>query len=370
MRNVIQFEGGKGRPGMEYSLRENRKEVALLQAYWPIVGKSKSHPLKQQLVEKYLSGRLHKSLSTVITAVNKIKGDLERVALPELTIIMLQNDLERVALPELVITLFQGDHERVASPELTITLFQDPSVRKTYYYAYWEVLDKQVGGIALSHSQGKAGDSQKGTSLREAMRQWEENTGEKASDAVEVKLIGLYPPIEKLDSSLQALVNCEKLSLSTNMIEKLSHLNNLRCLKILSLGRNNIKNFTGLEVLGETLQQLWISYNFIEKMKGIGVLKKLKVLYMSNNLVKDWSEFMKLTEVTTLEELNFVGNPLEEKHSAEGTWRSEVERKLTWLKKLDGLPIIRDVDEELILEQQQQQQQSRKDSLADPSPAS
>nr|XP_053643296.1 dynein axonemal light chain 1-like [Cherax quadricarinatus] len=78
------------------------------------------------------------------------------------------------------------------------------------------------------------------------MRQWEENTGEKASDAVEVKLIGLYPPIEKLDSSLQALVNCEKLSLSTNMIEKLSHLNNLRCLKILSLGRNNIKNFTGL----------------------------------------------------------------------------------------------------------------------------
>ena len=182
---------------------------------------------------------------------------------------------------------------------------------------------------------------------------------------------------------------------------------------------------------------------------------------MSNNLVKDWSEFMKLLEVITLEELNFVGkhnvftrhnlphmtsdislaltlftlntlthqtqwwniitliivfcdlsillprecinvsatiiiiistiiiiscsssssssdnsnivvivsksstsswptssgNPLEEKHSAEGTWRSEVERKLTALKKLDGLPIIRDVDDDLIIEQQQQQQQ-------------
>ncbi|XP_069180603.1 dynein axonemal light chain 1 [Procambarus clarkii] len=214
-------------------------------------------------------------------------------------------------------------------------------------------------------SQGKGGDSQKGTTIREALRQWEENTGERAAEATEVKLIGLYPPIEKLDSALQVLVNCEKLSLSTNMIEKLGQLNNLRSLKILSLGRNNIKNFTGLEVLAETLEQLWISYNFIEKLKGVGLLKKLKVLYMSNNLVKDWSEFMKLSEVPTLEELNFVGNPLEEKYSGEGTWRTEVERKLTWLKKLDGLPIIRDVDEELILEQQQ----SRKDSIAEPTPA-
>ncbi|XP_071512222.1 dynein axonemal light chain 1-like [Panulirus ornatus] len=163
------------------------------------------------------------------------------------------------------------------------------------------------------------------------------------------------------------------------MIEKLSHMNNLRSLKILSLGRNNIKSFAGLEVLTETLEQLWISYNLIEKMKGIGALKKLKVLYMSNNLVKDWAEFLKLLELPTLEELNFVGNPLEDKHSAEGNWRTEVERKLTWLKKLDGLPIIRDVDDELIIEQQQQQQQqqqqeqeqqqSRQDSI-DTSPTS
>ncbi|XP_045127208.1 dynein axonemal light chain 1-like [Portunus trituberculatus] len=206
-------------------------------------------------------------------------------------------------------------------------------------------------------SQSKGGDSQKSTSTREALRQWEENTGEKAGEAIEVKLIGLQPPIEKLDASLQNLTACEKLSLSTNTIEKLNHLNNLRSLRILSLGRNNIKSFAGLEVLAETLEQLWISYNLIEKLKGIGALKKLKVLYMSNNLVKEWAEFMKLLEVSTLEELNFVGNPLEEKHSAEGTWRSEVERKLTALKKLDGLPIIRDVDDELIIEQQQQQQQ-------------
>lgn len=44
---------------------------------------------------------------------------------------------------------------------------------------------------------------------KEALRQWEENTGEKVDEAKEVKLIGLQPPIEKLDTSLQALVACE-----------------------------------------------------------------------------------------------------------------------------------------------------------------
>lgn len=78
-------------------------------------------------------------------------------------------------------------------------------------------------------------------------------------------------------------------------------------MKILSLARNNIKNLTGLEPVGDTLEQLWISYNNIEKMKGINVLRKLKVLYMSNNFVKDWSEFQKLADLPVLEDLLFVG---------------------------------------------------------------
>lgn len=65
-------------------------------------------------------------------------------------------------------------------------------------------------------------------------------------------------------------------------------------LKILSLGRNLIKNLVGLEAVGDTLEELWISYNQIEKLKGIGGMKKLKVLYMSNNAVKEWVEFQKL----------------------------------------------------------------------------
>ena len=81
-------------------------------------------------------------------------------------------------------------------------------------------------------------------------------------------------------------------------------------MRILSLGRNLIKGFNGIEALGETLEELWISYNLIEKMKGINAMKKLRVLYMSNNLVREWNEFSKLQDLQNLRDLLFVGNPL------------------------------------------------------------
>ncbi|KAG6439173.1 hypothetical protein O3G_MSEX000551 [Manduca sexta] len=134
----------------------------------------------------------------------------------------------------------------------------------------------------------------KATTIKEAIKRWEEKTGQHAATATEVSLIFQWPPIEKMDNSLSCLSNCEKLSLSTNMIEKVSGLNSLKKLRVLSLGRNYIKSFAGMESLGDTLEELWISYNLIEKLKGIHVLRSLKVLYMSNNLVKEWSEFHKL----------------------------------------------------------------------------
>ena len=41
-----------------------------------------------------------------------------------------------------------------------------------------------------------------------------------------------------------------------------------------------------------------------------------------------------------LEDLLFVGNPLEEKHTAEGDWRKQVATRLKTLKKLDGKTFI------------------------------
>ncbi|XP_038072780.1 dynein light chain 1, axonemal-like [Patiria miniata] len=192
----------------------------------------------------------------------------------------------------------------------------------------------------------------KGTTIKDALARWAEKEKQeqgcevKVSEAKVVKLYFQIPPIEKMDASLSTLTSCEKLSLSTNCIEKIANLNGLKHLKILSLGRNYIKNLNGLEAVAETLEELWISYNQIEKLKALQALKKLKVLYMSNNSVKDWGEFDKLQSLGNLVELLMVNNPLEEKHSAEGDWRDRATKILPNLKKLDGEPVIKPDDEE------------------------
>lgn len=47
-------------------------------------------------------------------------------------------------------------------------------------------------------------------------------------------------------------------------------------------------------------------------------------------------EFVRLADLPCLADLVFVGNPLEEKHSAEGTWMDEASKRLPNLRKLDG----------------------------------
>jgi len=192
----------------------------------------------------------------------------------------------------------------------------------------------------------------KGTTIKDALAKWTEKEKQdqgcevKVSEAKVVKLYFQIPPVEKMDASLSTLTCCERLSLSTNCIEKIANLNGLKNLKVLSLGRNNIKNLNGLDAVAETLEELWISYNLIDKLKPLQALKKLKVLYMSNNAVKDWGEVEKLSNLSCLVELLMVGNPLEEKHSAEGDWRDRVTKMLPNLKKLDGEPVIKQDEEE------------------------
>ncbi|KAF5305116.1 hypothetical protein FQA39_LY09378 [Lamprigera yunnana] len=186
----------------------------------------------------------------------------------------------------------------------------------------------------------------KATTIKEAIKRWEEkHSGEDITKTEEVEFQFQWPPIEKMDHTLASLSNVRKLSLSTNMIEKISGLNGLKNIKILSLGRNYIKTFAGLEPIAETLEELWISYNLIEKVKGIGILKKLKVLYMSNNLVKEWGQFNLLQELPLLENLLFIGNPLYDSVD-ESVWRSEACKRLPNLKKLDGETIFREDAEE------------------------
>jgi len=183
------------------------------------------------------------------------------------------------------------------------------------------------------------------TTIKQALKKWEEATGKKGSDATEVKLIGVYPPIEKMDSTLASLTACEKLSLSTNMITGVQNLHNMKNLKILSLGRNLIKNLAGIEAVGDTLEQLWISYNKIEKLAPLASLVHLKTLYMAHNNVKDWEQLNNLKDLMFLTDLVFLGNPVEEEASEDGTYTAKVINILLALTKLDGNPVIRDSGE-------------------------
>uniref|UniRef100_A0A8C8W7F9 Dynein light chain 1, axonemal n=1 Tax=Peromyscus maniculatus bairdii TaxID=230844 RepID=A0A8C8W7F9_PERMB len=69
-------------------------------------------------------------------------------------------------------------------------------------------------------------------------------------------------------------------------------------------------------------------------------------MYLSNQLQTVLTEFVKLAELPCLEDLVFVGNPLEEKHSAEGNWIDEATKRVPKLKKLDGTPVIKEDEEE------------------------
>ena len=101
----------------------------------------------------------------------------------------------------------------------------------------------------------------KATSCRDAIKNWEQKNNAVAAEAKEVALYCQIPFIDKMDDSLNQLENCEKLSLSSNQIERIINLPKLKNLKILSLARNNIKRIVGLDEIGQTLEQLWLSYN-------------------------------------------------------------------------------------------------------------
>uniref|UniRef100_A0A182SJ34 Dynein axonemal light chain 1 n=1 Tax=Anopheles maculatus TaxID=74869 RepID=A0A182SJ34_9DIPT len=181
----------------------------------------------------------------------------------------------------------------------------------------------------------------KATTIKEALKRLEDRTKTNSCDEKEIDLCFQWPPIEKMDTTFSTLTACQKLSLSTNMIDKIYGLSGMKNLRVLSLGRNYIKAISGLEGVSDTLEELWISYNLIEKLKGISVLKRLKVLYMSNNLVKDWVEFNRLADLPMLEDLLFAGNPLVESME-ESIWRAEASKRLLPLKKLDGETVIRE----------------------------
>ncbi|RKO97788.1 hypothetical protein CXG81DRAFT_29536 [Caulochytrium protostelioides] len=182
----------------------------------------------------------------------------------------------------------------------------------------------------------------KPTTIKDALKAWEEKTKQSPAEATTVKLLMQQPFITKMDSTLSTLVKVEHLALSSNMIDKISNLQGLSNLKILSLGRNCLKKIEGLDAVADTLEELWISYNQIERLNGIECCKKLRVLYASNNKIKAWDGITCLNALPVLEDILLQGNPLEERATADGNYVAEVSKRFTTVKKLDGKAIFRD----------------------------
>jgi len=174
------------------------------------------------------------------------------------------------------------------------------------------------------------------TSCAKALQLWaEKNDGKDANGEEHVSLIGMIPPIQKMDSALNNLAACKKLSLSTNSIDKMISLPGLKNLEILSLGRNQIKKIQGLEEVGGTLRELWISYNHIATLDGLHPCVKLQILFMSNNKVKAFDEINKLSVLPELCNVLFLGNPMYDGLSKKQA-APEVLKRLPGLKTLDG----------------------------------
>lgn len=79
----------------------------------------------------------------------------------------------------------------------------------------------------------------------------------------------------------------------------------MKSLRVLSLGRNQIRRIEKLEDVAETLEELWLSYNLITSLSGINILRNLTTLYMSNNKISNWSEIQKLVYFIFYLILNF-----------------------------------------------------------------
>ncbi|ALC39904.1 CG10839 [Drosophila busckii] len=180
----------------------------------------------------------------------------------------------------------------------------------------------------------------KPTTIDVALKNWEDRNKQEAISAADIQLQFQYPPIEKMDNQLSSLVECQKLSLSSNMIEKISGISGMKNLRVLSLSRNYLKTLNGIESLAENLEELWVSYNNIEKLKPLEAMKVLRVFYCSHNAVKGWEEFNRIAVPPVLTEITFNNNPLNENMDP-SVFLAEAMRRLPKLTKLDGEPIIR-----------------------------
>ena len=147
------------------------------------------------------------------------------------------------------------------------------------------------------------------------------------------------PPLAAQDASTATLKACERLALSTNLIERMSSLAGMENLKILSLSRNVLKKIEKLDEVGGTLEELWLSYNAISSLDGLAPCTALRVLYIGNNKISDWAEVDKLAAMPNLKDVMLQSNPIYDSAPDAATARCMVIRRAPNIEKLDNILI-------------------------------
>jgi len=192
--------------------------------------------------------------------------------------------------------------------------------------------------------------SKDATTCKQAISNWQTKTGLDPATAEKITLICQMPPMKKMDNKLNDLTACTHLGLSTNCIDRIQPLPGLKNLKILSIGRNNIRKFEKLDDIAGSLEQLWISYNSIDKLDGLANMRELQILYISNNLIKTFDELYKLKDLPKLQEILLVGNPIYDDLTKEER-RAQVIKRLPNLKKLDAV-LVSEMERESALNEE------------------
>ncbi|KAJ8710110.1 hypothetical protein PYW07_009476 [Mythimna separata] len=170
--------------------------------------------------------------------------------------------------------------------------------------------------------------------------------------------------ISKIEN-LEHLYNITHLHLQWNKITKMEGLDSLHCLKKLYLGNNRIsvvENLEGLKYLeelhiekqnlecpdalcfdprtliyiGASLRILNVSENKISDMTWVKPLRQLEVLVAKKNMLHDYEAVAdNLCTLTSLVDINFLGNPMNRKHR----YKETIIARCSQLRVLDTIVI-------------------------------
>ena len=108
---------------------------------------------------------------------------------------------------------------------------------------------------------------------------------------------------------LDCCVLLEELLMEENRISKIENLSTLVHLKKLDLGKNKIQQIEGLDALS-SLMQLSLEDNEIESLSGLSNVSTLLELYLGNNKLADIRQVLQLRPLPKLIILDLSGNPV------------------------------------------------------------